>query len=55
MKKWLDDNILIYSTHNEGNSGIAERFIRSLVGKINKKLTAISLAEHKHYLSCLNK
>ena len=52
MEKWLDDNILIYLTHNEGNSGIAERFIRSLVCKINKKLTA---DDSKHYLSCLNK
>ena len=30
------------STHNEGNSVIAERFIRTLKNKINKHITAIS-------------
>ena len=34
-KKWLDDNdILIYSTHNEGKSVVAERFIKNLKCKI---------------------
>ena len=38
MQKWLDDNnILIYSTHNEGESIVAERLIRTLKGKIFKK------------------
>ena len=29
MQKWLDDNdILMYSTHNEAKSVIAKRFIK---------------------------
>ena len=35
MQEWFDNNdILIYSTHNEGNSVIAERFIKTLKAKI---------------------
>ena len=35
MKSWLqDNNIEIYSTHNEGKSVVAERFIRTLKTKI---------------------
>ena len=31
MQEWLDNNdILLYSTHNEGKSVIAERFIKTL-------------------------
>ena len=31
MQEWLDKNdILVYSTHNEGKSVIAERFIKTL-------------------------
>ena len=31
MQEWLDNNdILMYSTHNEGKSVIAERFIKTL-------------------------
>ena len=38
MQKWLDDNgILMYSTHNEGKWVVAERFMRTLIGKIYKK------------------
>ena len=30
LKSWLQDNdIAIYSTHNEGKSAVAERFIRT--------------------------
>ena len=36
-KKWLrDNNIKMYSTHNEGKSVIAERFIKTLKNKIYK-------------------
>ena len=53
MKEWLDNNdILMYSTHNEGKSVIVERFIKTLKAKIYKKLKAI---DSKSYLSCLNK
>ena len=38
MQEWLDNNdILMYSTHNEGNSVIAERFIEILTLKSIKK------------------
>ena len=41
MHKWLEDNdILMYSTHNEGKSVIAERFIKTLHGKIYERMTA---------------
>ena len=43
FKKWLQDNdIVIYSTHNEGKSVVAERFIRTLKSKIYKYMTSIS-------------
>ena len=37
-----DNNIKMYSTHNEGNSVVAERFIRAFKNKIYKHMTAIS-------------
>ena len=43
FKKWLkDNNTEMYSTHNEGKSVVAERFIRTLKNKIYKHMTAIS-------------
>ena len=43
FKKWLKDNdIEMYSIHNEGKSVVAERFIRILKNKIYKYMTAIS-------------
>ena len=43
FKKWLHDNdIVMYSTHNEGKSVVAERFIRTLKSKIYKHMTSIS-------------
>ena len=43
FKKWLKgNNIEMYSTHNEGKSVVAERFIRALKNKIYKRMTAIS-------------
>ena len=43
FKKWLrDNNIIMYSTHNEGKSVVAERFIRTLKGKIYKYMTSVS-------------
>ena len=42
FKKWLSDNdIIMYSTYNEGKSVIAERFIRTLKTKLYKHMTAI--------------
>ena len=43
VKKWLkDNNIEMYSIHNEGKSLVAERFIRTLKTKICKYMTSIS-------------
>ena len=42
FKKWLRDNDIMYSTHNEGKSVVAERFIRTLKSKIYKYMTSIS-------------
>ena len=43
FKKWLQDNdIIMYSTKNEGKSVVAERFIRTLKSKIYKCMTSIS-------------
>ena len=42
-KKWLKENhIEMYSTHNKGNSVVAERFIRTLRNKIFKHMTTVS-------------
>ena len=43
FEKWLRDNdIVLHSTHNEGKSVVAERFIRTLKSKIYKYMTSIS-------------
>ena len=43
FKKWLRDNdIIMYSTHNEGKSVVPERFIRTLKSKTYKYMTSIS-------------
>ena len=42
MKSLLQsNNIEIYSTHNEGKSVVAERFIRILKNKIYKYMTSV--------------
>ena len=41
MRKCLEDNnVLMYSTHNEDKSVVAERLIKTLKDKIYKKVTA---------------
>ena len=41
FKKWLSDNdIIMYSTYNEGKSVLAERFIRTLKNKLYKHMAA---------------
>ena len=43
FRKWLKDNdIEMYSIHNEGKSAAAERFTRTLKTKIYKYMTSIS-------------
>ena len=42
FKKWLSDNdIIMYSTYNEGKSVVAERFIRTLKSELYKHMTVI--------------
>ena len=53
MQEWLENhNILMYSTHNEGKSVMAEIFMKTLKAKIYKTMTA---NDSKSYLSYLNK
>ena len=41
FKRWLSRNdIIMYSTYNEGKSVVAERFIRTLKNKLYKHMTA---------------
>ena len=40
LKKWLQENEM-YSTHNEGKSVVAERFIRTSNNKISKYRAAM--------------
>ena len=48
MQKWLDDNdIFMYSTHDEGKSVVAERLLKTLKSEIYKKMTS---NENKSYL-----
>ena len=43
FQKWLKHNdIEMYSIHNEGNSVVSEKFIRTLKNKIYKYMTSIS-------------
>ena len=43
MKSWLQNNdIELYSAHNERKSAVAERFIRTLRSKIYKYMTSVS-------------
>ena len=47
FKKWLQDNdIVMYSTHNEGKTVVAERFIRTL----KKKFTSTRLQYQKMWI-----
>ena len=42
MKNWLQDNdIEIYSTHNERKSAVAEQFIRTLKNEIYEYMISI--------------
>ena len=49
MKSWLEKiDIEIYSTHNEGKSVVAERFISTIKNKIYKQMTSISVNEYNN-------
>ena len=46
MKSWVEKKAIeMYSTHNEGKSVIAERFIRALKNKIYKYVILVSKNE----------
>ena len=51
-KRLYNNDILLYSTHNESKSVIYERFIKSLKVKIYKKVTT---NDSKSYLPYFNK
>ena len=57
MQEWLDNNdILMYSTYNEGKSVIAERFKKTWKAKIYKKVKAlICKSDSKSYLAYFSK
>ena len=38
MRKWLDDDILMYSMHNESKTVFAERFIKILKGLLKLEI-----------------
>ena len=43
VKSWLEKNdIEMYSTHSEGESVVAERFIRTFTNKIHNYITLLS-------------
>ena len=43
FEKWLRDNDMeMYSTHNEGESVVAERFMKTLKNKVYKHMIAVS-------------
>ena len=43
MRSWLEKNdIEMYSTHNEGKSAVAERFIRTLKNETHQYMTSVS-------------
>ena len=52
MPKGLDNNdISMYSIHNEGKTEVAERFIRTLKGKIYTKMTTNNSKFYTDYLN----
>ena len=51
FKKLLkENNIEMHSTYNEGNSGLAERFLKTLKNKIYKHITTMSKYVHFNVL-----
>ena len=53
MQKWLHGNdILMYLTHNEGMTVVAQRIIKTLISKIYKKTKS---NDGTFYLGYLNK
>ena len=55
MKLWLQDDVEMYSTHNEGKSVDAEKFIRTLKNKIYKYMTSVAKNIYSDKLDIANK
>ena len=54
MQEWLDNNnVLMYSTHNENKLVIAERLLKTLKAKIYKKVVAYDSKSYPTYLNKL--
>ena len=53
IQKWLDDYVLMYLTYNESKSVVAERFIRTLKGKIYKQMKDNDSSSYHGYLNNL--
>ena len=54
MQEWLDNNnVLMYSPHNENKLVIAERFLKTLKAKIYKKVIAYDSKSYPTYLNKL--
>ena len=52
MKEWLQNNeIEMYSTHNEDKSVVAERFMKTLKNKIYRYMTSVSKNEYVNKLT----
>ena len=52
MQEWLGNkDILMYSTHNEGKSVIAEKFIRTLKDKIIRIKRIMRIYDGSRYLT----
>ena len=52
MQEWLNDNgILMYSTYNKGKSVVSKKFVKTLKGKIYKKMTDNDSKSYLGYLS----
>ena len=55
FKRWLSrNNIIMYSTYNEGKSVVAERFIRILKNKLYKHMTATGKNVYKNVYDVLD-
>ena len=49
----LNNNMLMYSTHNDGNSAVGEKFIKTLKGKSSKTVAANDSKSDLDYLNKL--
>ena len=55
MKLWLQDDVEMHSTHNEGKYVDAEKFIRTLKNKIYKYMPSVAKNMYSDKLDVVNK